>query len=244
MILDLFRGAGFFLRGLRLISRSGVRRYVAIPLIINTIFFGTAIAFGADYLGGFIDGIVPAGYEWLAWLVWPIFGLVVVVFLFFSFTLVANFVAAPFNGPLSAAVERHLSGRPAADDAAGLIVSAGGAILSEVRKLGYFHLRSVPLLVLFLIPGLNLLAPPLWFGFSAWRLAIEFSDFPLGNRGLSFPEQRARLAGRRARAHGFGGAALIFAMIPVLNFFVIPVGVAGATALWLDESSSGGRTID
>jgi CysZ protein len=60
------------------------------------------------------------------------------------------------------------------------------ALLSELRKMSYFLLRAIPLLILFIIPGVNLVAPFLWIAFSAWFLALEYGDYPMANHGLAF----------------------------------------------------------
>ena len=70
---------------------------------------------------------------------------------------------------------------------------------------------------------------------TAYMLAIAYVDYPMGNHGLTFPEQRRRLASRRWLAFGFGGAVMGALAIPVLNFLVIPCAVAGATALWVEQ---------
>ena len=93
----------------------------------------------------------------------------------------------------------------------------------------YFALRAVPLLILFLIPGLNLLAPLLWLAFSAWFLALEYADFPMANHGLGFKEQHRRLKQQRLTSLGFGAGATLLTLIPVLNFVAVPAAVAGAT---------------
>jgi CysZ protein len=37
---------------------------------------------------------------------------------------------------------------------------------------------------------------------------------------------------------GFGGGVSLLLMIPVVNFFVMPIAVAGATALYVSEHES------
>ncbi|MEZ5582290.1 MAG: hypothetical protein R3F37_05475 [Candidatus Competibacteraceae bacterium] len=44
----------------------------------------------------------------------------------------------------------------------------------------------MPLLVLFVIPGVNVIAPLLWLVFGAWMLALQYADYPMGNHGLRF----------------------------------------------------------
>ena len=93
----------------------------------------------------------------------------------------------------------------------------------------------IPLLVLFVIPWVNLIAPFTWIAFSTWMLAISYVDFPMGNHRLGFAEQRQRLKKRRFAALGFGGATLVAVAIPFINFIAIPAAVAGATAFWVDQ---------
>ncbi len=66
-------------------------------------------------------------------------------------------------------------------------------------------------------------------------LAISYVDYPMGNHGLTFPEQRRQLGQRRYLALGFGGAVMCALAIPVVNFLVIPAAVAGATILWVER---------
>ena len=235
-------GAIFMLRGLSLITRPSVRKFVVIPLAINILLFGSLIWFGADQFDAIMDRLLPPDWALLRYLLWPIFAVSVLVLGFYTFTLIGNLVAAPFNGMLAEAVERELTGRPV-DGPTGLKSIAkdvAGSLASEVRKLAYVLKFMVPLALLFLIPVINLAAPFLWLAFSAWMLAITYADFPMGNHGLRFQEIRARLSGRRLLTLGFGGAIMVGIMIPFLNLLMIPAAVAGATAMWVDELSQDG----
>jgi CysZ protein len=229
-------GALYFARGLRLITRPGVRAYVAIPLLINVVLFALAIWLGWEQVGDLVQRWLP-DWEWLRVLVYPLFFIAVAIVLFFTFTLVGNLVAAPFNGLLAEAVERHLTGRGPNPEGGWkrLAREALHSILSEVRKLGYIVIRALPLLVLFVIPGLQAIAPFVWMAFSAWMLAISYMDYPMANHGLTFPEQRRRLRQRRYLGLGFGAAVMVALTIPFVNFLVIPCAVAGATALWVER---------
>jgi len=166
----------------------------------------------------------------------PIAGVLLV---FYTFSLLTNLIAAPFNGLLAEAVERKLTGRSteAGGGLARLAKDAVASIASELRKLLYFALRAVPLLILSLIPVVNVAAPLLWFLLMAWMLTVEYADYPMGNHGITFPGQRKLLASRRYLSLGFGGLMTVVLMIPGLNFLVIPAGVAGATAMWVEQLS-------
>jgi len=94
---------------------------------------------------------------------------------------------------------------------------------------------SLPFLLLFLIPVINIIAPFVWLIFSAWMLTIEYADYPMGNHGLRSDEQKYRLSEKRLLSLGFGGAVTVATMIPVFNFLVMPAAVAGATAMWVKQ---------
>lgn len=228
-------GASYLLRGLQLIHRPGLRAYAYIPLAINTLLFATLIWLGAAQFGALIEGLLPPWLDWLRWLLWPLFAITVAVVAFFIFSMLTNLIGAPFNGMLAEAVERQLTGQEINQSGTWrtLLREALPAIWMELKKIGYFALRAIPLLILFFIPGLNLVAPFLWFAFTAWVLALEYMDYPMANHGVTFPEQRQRLQQHRLLGFGFGGATLLATTIPLVNFLVMPSAVAGATALWV-----------
>ncbi len=233
-------GAGYFFRGLSLITQKGVKRYVVIPLLINILLFGAAIALtGAQLplLMEWVASLLPDWLGWLSWLLLPLFIVAVGLVAFFGFAVVGNLIAAPFNGLLAEAVEKRLTGQ-ALDSPRGwrsLVRDISTSLFSELRKLAYFVVRAIPLLILLLIPGINLIASVLWLLFSAWMLALEYSDFPMANHGLTFPRQREILRSRRLLSLGYGGVLTLVLVIPGLNFLLIPAGVAGATAMWVEQ---------
>ena len=236
MLKQVFTGARCFIQGLGLLARPGIKRFVLIPLSINIAVFAALFAVLAGQFGELIDWMMPELPAWLGWLsylLWLVFALLAGIVLFFSFSVVANIIAAPFNAILAEAVERHLTGRepPPGSGIAQALREAPAAIVDELRKVLYYVVWAIPFLVLFVIPGVNLLAPLAWALFSAWMLAVQYCDFPLGNHGLKFTEQRARLRQRRGLAYGFGAMSLLATLIPVFNFLVMPTAVAGATAL-------------
>lgn len=236
--------------GFGLLNKPGVRLFVIIPLTINTLLFAAVIAYGASQLGQLISWLeneVTTGWwqwlDWLLWLLWPLFIVFSLLIVFFTFSILANLIAAPFNGFLAAAVEKHLTGTWPDDGGSlrQLPQEVIKAFAGEIRKLTYFALWALPLLLLFVVPLVNIAAPLAWFLFGSWMLALEYMDFPLGNRGHTFPAIRRLLAGQRPAAFGFGMAVLLLSMIPVINFIIMPVAVAGATRLWLLMEQSGGE---
>jgi len=234
-------GAGYLVRGFGLITKPGIRRYVIIPLLINTLIFSLLIWFSASQFDHLIEWLLPDWLQWLEWLLWPVFALSVVIVVLFTFTLLANLIGAPFNGLLAEVVEYHLTGkRP--ESPYGFWKDILLSIQSELKKLTYFVSRSIPLLILFVIPGINLAAPFIWLIFNAWMLGLQYLDYPMGNHGLTSDRQRALVKEKRLMALGFGSATMVLLMIPLLNFLAMPIAVAGATAMWVETFSGGSST--
>lgn len=241
---DSVTGVGCLMEGWRLIRRPGLRRYVAVPLAINTVLFAAAIALSAVWFDELINHLLhylPTWLDWLRYLLWPLFAVGALIGVFYTFSLVANIIAAPFNGLLAEAVERLLTdAAPVEGGWLALLKDVLPSLMSQVRKLGYFVLWAIPLAILSFVPVINLAAPFLWALFSAWMLALEYADYPMANHGLQFVAQRERLRRRRLLALGFGGATLGLTLIPIVNFFAMPAAVAGATVMWVRELRDSG----
>lgn len=235
---DLFAGAAYLREGFSLLGRPGLRRFVIMPLLVNVLLFGGLIwwAFGwVDTTSQYLVGQLPGWLQWLSYLVVPVFVLTSLVLIFYGFSVLANLIAAPFNGLLAEAVEAQLTGKPLQGDWRQVLRDILPSVLSELRKMIYFALRAVPLLILLLVPAINVVASLLWVLFSAWMMAVQYIDYPMANHGLFFKEQRARLRKRPLLAWSFGGLVMLCTMIPLVNFFVMPAAVAGATLVWVRE---------
>lgn len=249
---DFLRGVSYVPRGLRLLAAPWLAPYVWVPIGVNVLVFAGLFWFAGAQYQALLTWLLPepstfSGEGWWSqtleflallarWLLWPLFLLAAVVVMFYTFTALANLIAAPFNGWLSARVEQQATGRAPAGEGAGFTAEVLGAFGGELRKMAYFALLGVPLLVLFVVPVANLAAPFLWALYGAWILALEYMDFPLGNRGLSFRAQRQHLRGRRLLHLGFGAGILALTLIPGLNLVAMPAGVIGATLLAVENS--------
>lgn len=237
-------GASGLLQGAALLTTPGLRRYVAMPLLINIVLFVGSIWVLAAQFSGLVEGwlaTLPEWLLWLEWLFWVLFALTALLLVFYTFSILANIVAAPFNSLLAEAVERHLTGQspPPGGSFAQALKAAPQAIFDELRKLGYMALLAIPLLLITLLalmlPLFAPFIPLLWMLFSAWMLALEYADYPLGNQQMRFGHQRQLLRRNKLLSLGFGGAILVATMIPIVNFLVMPAAVAGATRLWVTQ---------
>ena len=75
----------------------------------------------------------------------------------------------------------------------------------------------------------------LWVIFGSWLLTLEYIDYPMGNHDLTFKQQKQILKNRRGLAMGFGASVMILTSIPLINFIVMPVAVAGVTVMWTEQ---------
>jgi len=239
MISNPVTGAGYFLKGLNLIQRKGVKRFVIIPLLINILIFVLLFWLLSGYVGDFLDSMTASLPDWLAWLsylIWVLFAFSAGIILFFGFSIVANLIGAPFNSFLAGAVEKSLTGHSPMDNTGrSLMQEVSYAMAGEFRKILYFAAWGIPLLIMSFIPAINLIAPFLWAFFSAWMMAIEYGDYPLGNHGMGFVDIRNKLGEKKMLSLGFGGTVMLGTMIPLLNFLVMPIAVAGATAMRIEQ---------
>lgn len=235
----------YLFRGLRVLNKPGVRLYVIIPLLLNFLVFALLISVGMSYFGGFQDWLMSYlgdGLWFIAWLLWLIFFLAAWIIVFYSFSIVANIIAAPFNSLLAEAVEYHLTGEKPPGSMMSALKEFFPSLAAELGKLLYMIGWSIPLLILFIIPGINLVAPFLWFAFSGWMMGLQYLDYPFANHGTFFSQQRKLLKGQRLRTTSFGGGIMLATMVPLVNFFVMPAAVAAATILWVERfSDSGGE---
>ncbi len=215
----------------------GVRIYAVMPLLINIVLFASLIWFGYEQFSPLVDYMmsgVPAIFNFLRWIIWIIISTFTAIFIFFTFTPIANIVAAPFNALLSEKIEIKLTGK-AISSSSSFMKMARDSFLSQIRKLVYIIFWSAVLLLISLIPMVNFAAPFLWVIFGSWLLSLEYLDYPMGNHELNFTRQRQILAARKGLSLGYGSSVMVLTSIPLLNFIVMPVAVAGATVLWVEQ---------
>lgn len=238
---------GFFYpyRGLRLISRyPSLLRYIAIPFLINLVIFSLCVYFGLDFFSDTVVEQIPQGEAWywaiLYYAAWVVAVLVTAVLVFFTFTVVGNLIASPFNEILSERAEERLTGH--SDDEPfsikGFLADARRAMTVELRKLSCFVVGMAALLLLNLIPFVG----PLLYSLSAifftlFFLVMEYLGFVFERKKLTFGQQRSFIFGRKFLALGFGAGVFCLLAVPFLQFLCLPLAVLGATQLWCDSSS-------
>lgn len=230
------RGAQYVVKGLGLVMKPGLRRYVFMPLLINIVIFSLGFYYAFSFFGGWLTGMlasIPSWLQFVEWLAWPTFFIMFLLISGYTFSIVANVVAAPFNGMLAEQVEIRLVGEGAVPEStwSDLLKQLPAIFGRELAKLWYYLPRAIFLLLLSLIPGLNILS----ILFAAWMMFVQYIDYPMDNHRIKFRPMLKKIKQRRFLGLGFGGLVMVLSMIPILNLFIMPVAVAGATALWVDE---------
>lgn len=216
---------GFLFKGLKLLTSPELRKFIIIPMLINVVLYSAALTLGYFYISDLIDQFIPGWLHWLSWILWPLFFISFFIVGFFTFTVLANMLAAPFYGKLSAKTLVMVSGQALAIAEQPL----PKVLIAEAKRIGYLGTRALPLLILSIIPGINVIAPLLWALFGAWGMALEYLAFPLENQGVLFSEQKDLVKSVRLGALSFGGLAVLGLTVPVLNIIIAPAAVIGAT---------------
>lgn len=222
-------------RGVSMVLGPGLRRYVFFPLAANLAIYALLFTLVINRFSGWVDywmSSVPGWLTWLEWLIWPLVVLSLLLILAFTFTVVANLIAAPFYGFLAERVEQRLSGRTESIDERTLWRQGIDSLKRELQKLGWMAPRVLLLVLIGFVPGINVLAPLGWALFSVWSTAIQYLDYPMDNNGVGFTDMRRRLRVHWWPTVTFGGVVSVLLWIPLVNLLIMPAAVAAGVMMW------------
>lgn len=219
--------------GFSLLNKPGIRAYVIFPLLANFLAF-VALFYSfyrfALYSQGQFIAWLPSWLAFTSYLLWPVIIVLALLCLIYGFTLLGNFIAAPFNAFLSEAVEEHY-GFPSnqqAFSAAYLMKVIYMSLWRELRKLLWSIKWWLLAFILSFIPVVNLLSLVI----AAWLMAVQYLDYPADNHAVPFKQALRLFKQQGLNSLSFGGLTLLLSGIPLLNIFVMPAAVCAATILW------------
>ncbi len=236
------RGFGYPLRAAKLFrQKPGLLRYLAIPFIINLLVFTVTVYFGLDVFQGILESYAPSTDVWygavLYYLAWTVTLLLTTVVVFFSFTVIGNLIASPFNELLSEQTEILVSGVEVNDrfSLARFWKESRNAVVVEIKKMAVFVICMALLFGINFIPGIGslfyaVLAPV----FTLFFLVVEYMAFVLMRKQLTFSQQRRYIFKHPILMLGYACGVFSMLAIPFVQFFCIPLAVVGATLLWCD----------
>ncbi|QGM80312.1 sulfate transporter CysZ [Otariodibacter oris] len=230
-------GFHYFVYGWRLLLQKKLLPFVLFPILINAIVMGGLVWLFFANVGQLLDTALPSWLEWLSFILIPLMFLMILVVFYFTFTTLANFIAAPFNALLSERVEQQLTGENLTDmSMADMLKDVPRMLKREWQKMWYSIPRIIALFLLGFVPALGQSVIPLvTFIFGAWLIAIQYCDYPFDNHKISFQRMRNALLEKRMMNFTFGILVSLFTMIPFLNLVAMPVAVCGASAMWVSE---------
>ncbi len=234
-------GPQYLLRGFQLLRQPGLRRYVIGPIVINILLFASLIGYATaqfDYWTDYLMAQIPAWLSFLEFILWPLFALLMLAIVIVGFTVVVNIIGAPFNALLAERVAQRCTGTlplSAQEDWLGFAASIPRSLGREVARLVYTLPLALLIWIITLIPGINVLAPALWFAWGAWMMSIQYVDYAADNDRISFSSMRRQLAAQRVLSMGFGAAVAGLTLVPLVNLVIMPAAVCGATMLWCER---------
>jgi len=236
---------GFFapFRSIRILRNNPrLLPYIIIPFLINLTVFSGAVYLGLDFFGATVVEQLPHGDAWywaaLYWLVWTLAVLVTAVLVFFTFTVVGNLIASPFNDLLSERTEQALSGETNNEvfSISQFLSDSWRTVLMEAKKMSIFVVVMVLILPLNLLPGVgNGVYTVLAVGLTLFFLSFEYLGFVMVRKRKYFSEQKSYIFARKFLMLGFSCGVMTLLMIPFLQMLCIPLAVIGVTRLWCEE---------
>ncbi len=217
---------------------------IALAVAGSLLYFNSAAVF--ELATGWLPLFeVESWYQWLwlgpakfvIWLLgWWLFAGVWAVGLLAA-VLLANLASAPFLDLLAQRVEQIAAGRVAESDETGwaaIVNEARRTMANEFQRLVFFvGVSALISLAGVLIPGGQLVAPPALMVFTATFLPLDYAGYHLDRRQVSFRVRRAWLGDHLPVMLGFGGIAMVAALVPGLNLLLLPVLVTAGTLLAL-----------
>jgi CysZ protein len=236
---------GFFapFRSVRLLQQNlKLLPYIIIPFIVNVTVFTGAVILGIDFFDSTVVALLPQGDAWywtiLYWVVWIIAIMVTAVLVFFSFTVVGNLIASPFNELLSERTEQVLS-HVANDEPFAFkrfCSDALNTLLMEVKKMWLFVMAMIVILPLNLLPGVgNSIYTVLAVSLTLFFLSFEYLSFVMVRKRQFFKEQKNYIFRRKFLMLGFSCGVMAILAIPFFQLLCIPLAVVGITRLWCEE---------
>ncbi len=216
--------------------------YILIPFLINTLVFSGAVYLGLDFFGSTVVEYIPQGEAWywsvLYWFLWVVAVLLTAVLVFFTFTVVGNLLASPFNDLLSERTEEFLSGNfnDETFSAGRFLRDALNTVLMEAKKMWIFVVVMILILPLNLLPGVgNSIYTVLAISLTLFFLSFEYLGFVLVRKRQFFREQKSYIFARKFLMFGFSCGVMALLAIPLFQLFCIPLAVIGVTRLWCEE---------
>lgn len=243
-------GFSYLFRGFSMLGQKGLKRWVFIPLLLNTLLFSLVIWLLVTVVNDWIltaANSINLDNTWFDFLddilyvlLWFIFGLTIAALLYYTFIRVAYIIAGPFNAFLAEKVEAQATNTLQPNTSYwDLAKQIWPMLKNELAKLRYEIGRTILVALVCLMLSFTgpfaLFVPVVWFVFNGWIYGFLFLDYPLDNNGFKLRDELKVLHSNRVMTLSFGSMVAVMTMIPIVNFLVMPAAVIGATLLWVEK---------
>ncbi len=216
--------------------------YSIIPVIINFIIYTGIFVLSYRWLLNWTRSMSGAGspdptsWNVLLHVLLLILGFIVLlVVCYFLFTILGGIVTAPFNENTSRIVEEKITGEK-------LITNLGFwkdnflSIKAEMQKLlFYFSILFIFFLMNFIPLIGNSVSIVLGIIFSFYFNALDFLDYPMQRKLMSFKQKLVVTQRGGMITYGFGAMAFMMMFFPIVNVFMKPILVVAGTSLYWEK---------
>lgn len=222
-------GLRCFSKGAQLAFSPLSRKFIIVPASISLIIVVSGLALAFTFISDFSAymaslGVWPGMLDWLLEPLLYLFGVLLGTWLF---GFIAVIVGAPFYSALNAQIHPITDNTPPR----AWYTQIAPTLLREYSKARYTLPRLTGLLLIGFVPIVNLLTPLLWLGYGGWLMAVQFCDFSFEHRDQPFAQTLKSLRACRSTCIGFGALTTLGMALPLINFIVAPIAVAGAALL-------------
>ncbi len=244
MFKNIINGIKAYFGTFKLISKLGLWKYFAIPILISVVTGLSFVAlayFFSDNLGLLIAKIWPWdwGAETFATISTYIGGLLILVLGLILYKHIVMALSAPFMSPVSEKVEAHLLGETKhIHRNTSFRQQLARGIRINVRNLVRELLFMIPLLIISFIPVIGILGTILIFLIQAYYVGFGNMDYTM-ERHFNYKESIQFVRKHRGAAIGNGIVFVLMLFIPIIGFIItLPISVVAAsteTVKILDE---------
>ncbi|WP_025742822.1 EI24 domain-containing protein [Aquimarina pacifica] len=244
MFKNIINGVKAYFGTFKLISKLGLWKYFAIPILISVI-IGISIVgliyFFSDNLGGLIARawIWEWGSEFFAKASVYFGGFLIFTLGLVLYKHIVMALSSPFMSPVSEKVENHLLGETQhVHRSTSFAEQLARGIRINMRNLLRELLFMIPLLLLSFIPVIGIIATILIFLIQAYYVGFGNMDYTM-ERHFNYKESIQFVRKNRGIAIGNGIVFVLMLFIPILGFIItLPISVVAAsteTVRILDE---------
>lgn len=234
MIKDIIKGIQAYGNTFKLINKLGLWKYFGVPILISIL---TAVLIGitawglADNLGEHISKIWywNVGAETFRTISYIIGAAIVIAVGFILYKHIIMALSAPFMSPVSEKIELYLLGSNHKARSTSNLSQLWRGIQINLRNLLMELLLTIPIVIIFFIPIINIFATIPLFLVQSYYAGFSNMDYTL-ERHFNVKESVQFVKQNRGVAIGNGMVFMLMLFIPVLGIIlVLPLSVTAST---------------